>query len=147
MVFANKWDFPGGTSGKVPACLCRRQKRLGFDPWGGKMPWRRNTPVLLPGESHGQRNLAGYSPQGCKEPDTTEAKKYRYVYILINKNVGFPGDSVVTNPPVNAEDMGSVPGSVRSPGAGNGNPLQCSCLENPIDRGAWWATVHGVAKS
>ena len=72
-VFANKWDFPGGTSGKVPACLCRRQKRLGYDPWVGKIPWRRNTPVLLPGESHGQRNLAGYSPQGYKEPDTTEA--------------------------------------------------------------------------
>ena len=47
----------------------------------------------------------------------------------------------------NVEDLGSIPGSGRSPGEGNGNPLQYSCLENPMDRGAWWATVHGVAKS
>ena len=46
-----------------------------------------------------------------------------------------------------AGDMGSIPGSGRPPGGGNGNPLQCSCLENPMDRGAWWATVHGAAKS
>ena len=44
-------------------------------------------------------------------------------------------------------DVGSIPGSGRSPGEGNGNPLQYSCLENSTDRGAWWATVHGVAKS
>ena len=42
--------------------------------------------------------------------------------------------------------MSSIPGSGRSPGVGNAQPLQCSCLENPMDRGAWWATVHGVAK-
>ena len=47
----------------------------------------------------------------------------------------------------NAGDLDSIPGSERSPGEGNGNPLQYSCLENPMDRGAWWATVHGVAKS
>ena len=47
----------------------------------------------------------------------------------------------------NAGDLGSIPGSGRSPGEGNGNPLQCSCLENPMNEGAWWATVHGVAKS
>ena len=46
-----------------------------------------------------------------------------------------------------AKDSGLIPGSGRSPGEGNGNPLQYSCLENPVDRGAWWATVHGVAKS
>ena len=44
-------------------------------------------------------------------------------------------------------DAGSIPGSGRSPGGRHGNPLQYSCLENPMDRGAWWATVHGVAKS
>ena len=44
-------------------------------------------------------------------------------------------------------DMGSIPGLGRSPGGGHGNPLQYSCLENPTDRGAWWATVHGIAKS
>ena len=47
----------------------------------------------------------------------------------------------------NAGDLGSIPGLGRSPGEGNGNPLQYSCLENPMDRGAWWATAHGVAKS
>ena len=46
-----------------------------------------------------------------------------------------------------ARDSGSIPGLGRSPGVGNGNPLQSSCLENPMDRGAWWATVNGVAKS
>ena len=57
---------------------------------------------------------------------------------------------VVKNPSANAGDMrdaGSIPGSGRSPGGGHGNPLQYSCLENPMDRGAWWATVHGVEKS
>ena len=44
-------------------------------------------------------------------------------------------------------DPGSIPGWRRSPGEGNGNPLQYSCLENPMDRGAWWATVHGITKS
>ena len=56
---------------------------------------------------------------------------------------------VVKNPPANAgdlRDVGSILGPGRSPGGGNGNPLQSSCLENPMDRGAWWATVHGVAK-
>ena len=47
----------------------------------------------------------------------------------------------------NAGDPGSIPASERSPGEGNGNPLQYSCLENPIEGGAWWAAVHGVAKS
>ena len=54
---------------------------------------------------------------------------------------------MVKNLPANAGDLGSIRGSGRSPGGGNGNPLQCSCLENPRDGGAWWATVHGVAKS
>ena len=47
----------------------------------------------------------------------------------------------------NAGDPGSIPGLGRSPGEGNGNPFQYSCLENPMDGGAWWATVHGIAKS
>ena len=59
----------------------------------------------------------------------------------------FPGDSVIKNPPDNAGDLGLNPGSGRSPEGGNGNPLQYSCLENPMDRGAWWAMVHGVTKN
>ena len=62
-----------------------------------------------------------------------------------NDTLGFPGGSVVKNPPASAGE-GSILESGRSPGGGNGNPLQCSCLGNSMDRGAWWATVHGVTK-
>ena len=58
-----------------------------------------------------------------------------------------PGGSEVKASAYNAGDLGSIPGLGRSPGEGNGNPLQYSCLENPMDGGAWWATVHGIAKS
>ena len=61
--------------------------------------------------------------------------------------LGFPGGSKVKVSACNAGDLGSIPGLGRAPGEGNGNPLQYSCLENPMDGGAWWATVHGVAKS
>ena len=60
--------------------------------------------------------------------------------------ISFPGDSVVKNLPANAGDAGSIPGSGKSPGEGNENPLQYSCLRNPMDRGAWQATVQGVAR-
>ena len=59
---------------------------------------------------------------------------------------GFPPSSVSKESACNAGDMGSIPGSGRSPGEGNDNPLQYSCLENPMDRGTLWATVHGVAR-
>ena len=59
---------------------------------------------------------------------------------------GFPGGSVVKNPPANTGEVVLIPGLGRSTGEGNGNPLQCSCLGNPMDRGAWTITVHGVAK-
>ena len=59
----------------------------------------------------------------------------------------FPGDSVVSSLPARAGDTGSIPGSGRSPGEGNGYPFQYSYLENPMDRGTWWAKFHGVAKS
>ena len=62
---------------------------------------------------------------------------------------GFPGGAVVKNLPANAgdaRDVGSISGLGRSPGGGNDNPLQYSCLENPIDRGTWLATVHSIAE-
>ena len=65
-------------------------------------------------------------------------------------DMGLLGGSVVKNLPASTEDAGDtslIPGSGRSPGGGNGKPLQYSCLENPMDRGAWWTTVSGVAKS
>ena len=64
-------------------------------------------------------------------------------------NLGFPGGAVVKKPPANAgdaRDAGSILASGRSPGVRNGNLLQYSCLENPMDRGTWWATVHGVTQ-
>ena len=73
------------------------------------------TPVLLPGKSRGWRGLVGYSPQGCKESDTTEKLHFHFSLSCIGK--------------------------------GNGNPLQCSCLESPRDGRAWWASVYGVPQS
>ena len=70
------WGFLDGASGKDPACQCRRLKKRGFDSWVRKISWRKTwqpTPVFLPGESPGQRSLAGYSPKGHKEWDTTKA--------------------------------------------------------------------------
>ena len=61
--------------------------------------------------------------------------------------MGFPGGSVVKNLPGNSGDIGLIPGLGGSPGKENGNPLQYSCLGDPMDRGTWWAIVHGVAKS
>ena len=65
-------------------------------------------------------------------------------------DLDFPGGTVDKNPPADSGDMrdaGSIPGSGRSPGGGRENSLQHSCLENPMDRGAWWATIHGVRNS
>ena len=63
-----------------------------------------------------------------------------FIYIVL----GFPDGSDSKESACNARDPVLIPGSGRSPGKGNGNPLQHSCLENPMDREAWWATVHGV---
>ena len=77
---------------KEPACHCKRCKRHEFDPWVGKIPWRRawqSTPVFLPGESHGQRSLAGYSPCSLQESDRTEATSHTHstfrLCILLNQ--------------------------------------------------------------
>ena len=120
-----------------------------------------------PGDGEGQGSLACCSPWGYKELDTTEQ---------LNNNIvpgGFPGSSAGSPGPSplsrdrlqtpvflgflggsdgkestsNSGDLGLIPGLGRSPGEGNGNSLQYSCLENPMDRGAWRATVHGVAES
>ena len=88
--------FPGGIIGKESICQCRRRKRCRFNPWVGKIPWRRKwqpTPVFLPGKCHGQRSLAGYSPRGHKESDMTEhSRRHRpwdvmYMINIINTAV------------------------------------------------------------
>ena len=74
-------DVPGGASVREPVCQCRRCKRDKFSPWVGKIPWRRKwqpSPVFLPGESHGQRSLLGFGPQGHKELDTTEVTEHTH---------------------------------------------------------------------
>ena len=102
-------------------------KKLGMFSWYGNrgnyanlvlIQWRRRwhpTSILLPGKSHGQRNLVGCSPWGSWGSDTTEWLHFHFSLSCI--------------------------------GEGNGNPLQCSCLENPRDRGAWWAAIYGVPQS
>ena len=93
---------------KLPEDRLPAMQETGFDSWVRKIPWRRKwqlTPVFLPGEFHGERSLAGYSPWGHKKLDATERLILYYT------------------------------------------PLQHSCLENPMDGGAWKAAVHGVAKS
>ena len=79
-----------------------------------------------------------------------DTKDNKCPQVSLRNKGDFPGGVVVKNLPANtgdARDAGSIPGSRRSPEGGNGIPLQCSCLENPMDREAWWATVYRVAKS
>ena len=73
-------------------------------------------------------------------------KRLKAMFNLTYQGGYVPGAPVVKNPPANAGDTDSIPGLRTSPGEGNGNPLQYSCLGNPMDRGAWWITVLGVAK-
>ena len=77
--------------------------------------------------------MIGYSPWGHKESDTAE-------------RLHFPDSSDGKESACNVGELGSIPGLGRSPGEGNGNLLQYSCLENPMDRGTWWATVCGVTE-
>ena len=70
-----------------------------------------------------------------------------HIYTYIGVRVGFPGGSYGKDSTYNAGDLGLMPGSGRSPGERNGYPFQYSCLGNPMNRGAWWATVLGVVKS
>ena len=124
----------------VPVIGNRKQAYL---PWGSRKGFKcsqNSIAYFLTGEKRDVSLLLGkdaFVEQWAKWP-------------LLTENRGFLGGSVVKNLPANAGDMGDVgskPGSRRSPGGGNGNPLQYSCLENLMDRGAWCATVHRVAKA
>ena len=127
-------DFPCGSVVKNPPAIQDTWVRS----WVRKIPWRRErlpTPVFWPGEFHRLYNLWGH-----KESDSTERLSLSL----------FPGGSVVKNPSANARDrgdLGSIPGWGRVPRRGDGNPLQYYCLKNPMDRGAWQATVHGIPES
>ena len=112
-------------------------KMVGWHHWlsGHEFGW-------TPGVGDGQGGLVCCGSWGCKESDTTE----RLNWTELRFSTGFPGVSAVKNPPASTGDSGSTPGLGRSPGEGNGNPLWYYCLENSMDRGAWWATVHRVTK-
>ena len=85
-------------------------------------------------------------PRACFT-ECSKSEKEKQYHILTHIYGIFPGGSEVKASASSVGDLGSIPGLESSPGEGNGNPLQYSCLENPMDREAWWATVHGVAKS
>ena len=94
--------FPGGASGKEPACQCKRRKRLEFNHWVRKIPWKRAskpTPIFLPGKSHGQRSLARYTPEGCKELDMTERAilecEVKWILGSITTNKATGGDGIL----------------------------------------------------
>ena len=88
--------------------------------------------------------LTGKHQDPARSARTTPA--YKGVYLFLN-NMLLQGRSVGKESACNAGDLGSIPGVGRCSGEGNGNPLQYSCLENPMDRGVWWAIVHGITKN
>ena len=126
--------FPGVSDGRV----CLQCGRPGFDPWVGKIPWRRewlSTPVFWPENSmdRGAWQATVHSWTGLSD--------FHFHWLVA---------LVVKNQPASAGDrreLSSIPGSGRSPLEGHRNAVQYSCLENSMDRGAWWSTAHRVAKS
>ena len=133
-------------SSKESSCQCRRPKRHRFDPWVNKIPWSRKwqpTPVFSPGKFHEKRSLMGSQRVGhdwatehahmhmCTRYTHTHTHTYTYKY------GGFPGCSDDKESASSEGDPGSIPGLGRSPGEGNGYPLQYSCLGNSMDRRPW----------
>ena len=128
--------FPCGSAGKESAC---KAGDLGSIPGLGRSPGEgKGYPLQFSGLENSMDN-----PWGRKESDTTERLSLSlHIYFL--SIYRFPGGSVVKNPQTKAGDAGSVIGLGRSSGGGNGNPLQESCLRNPMDRRVWWAVVHTI---
>ena len=96
--------------------------------------------------------LGGFSTEMSKQWFYSHKANIKYIDFVVSLHIDWASQVplVIKNPPANAgdlRDLGSIPGLGRSPGEGSGNTLQYSCLENPMDRGIWWAKVHGVAKS
>ena len=142
--------IPRWLSGKESACQCRRPD---FNLWVEKIPWRGKwqlIPVFLPRKFHGQRSLAGYSACGCKDLDTTE-------HALAPHSSTLSWKIPWMEEPVRLQSMGSLRFGhdwatslslfTFTHWRRKWQPLQCSCLENPRDGGAWWAAVYGVAQS
>ena len=160
--------FRGGSEGKASAC---NAGDLGSIPGSGRSPGEGNGNPLqysCLGESHGLRSLVDYSPLGPKKSDTTEQCQFHF------SDCGLPGFSVREDVlQARVLEWAAIAFSTRwasgkeptcqcrrhkrhgfdplgwedSPGEGHGNPFRYSCLENPMNRGAWWAIIQGVAKS
>ena len=121
--------FPGGTSDKESTCQCRRHKRLGFDPWVRKIPWRRAwqpTPAFLPGESHGQRSLAGYILEGCKKLDMTKVT-CMHACACVHTHTHTHTHACAQRPPGSPAPPSGSRESPESQGSG-GSGLEPSCL-------------------
>ena len=103
-----------------------------------KIPWM---------EKPGRVQSIGLQRVGHNEQLHFHFHFYKSYSIKVIMDPDFPGGSNGKESACNAGDHGSIPGSGKSPGEGNGNPLQCFCLDNSMDRGAWWAIVHGVSRS
>ena len=153
--------FPGGSVVRNPPSAAGDARDMGSDPWVRKLPWRRKwepTPVFLPGKSHGQRSLVSYSPQGCKS--WTQLKNEHSTALSCQKcpinvfnclilwfifcciyfeQVYFKTVTIlfVNFYPCRGYCVYFLIQSHRYFGESNGTPLQYSCLENPMDRGAW----------
>ena len=97
---------------------------------------------IFDGESYGQRSLVGCNPGSHKESDMTEATQLTCTQYQLRASLVADGKESTQN----EGGVGSIPGSGKSPGEGNGSPIQYSCLENSTDSGTWQATVHGVAE-
>ena len=127
--------LPQRLGGKESTCsVGERHWRREFSPWVGKVPWRRKwqpAPVFLPGKFHGQRSLAGCSPRGHKGLDTAE----QVVVALVVKSL--PAVQECKRRRFNTW-VGKIPGE------GHGNPLQSSCLENPVFLNKWTGEPDGL---
>ena len=130
--------------------MCLQCGRLGFDPWVGKDPLEKEMAThssILAWRIPWMEELCGQQSTDCKESDTTEQFHFLFTFHSCKH---FPGGASGERPThqysrCKRHKLGPRVGI--PPGVGNGNALQYSCLEKSMDRGAWWATVHGVTRS
>ena len=116
----------------------------------GSSTWNVAMSIEMPASSRKRRPRSDSPLELPEGTQNSDLHNYRIIEGFLDYtwgNLGFPGGSVAKNPPANAEDMVSIPESRWSHGGRNGNPLQYSCLGNPMERGAWQATAHKAAKS
>ena len=137
---------------KNPPAYAGDIRDVGSIPGSGRSPGEGNGNPLQYScleRPHGQWSLVGYCLNRVEKSRTQLKRLSMHIQRLLTRfrTLGFPGGSDGKESAHNGGDLGSIPGLGRSPGEGNGYPLWYSCLENFMDRGAWQATVHGVAKS